>query len=31
MGVYPAPKDAGTVRDKITDLLSEPWEGNAEA
>jgi site-specific DNA-methyltransferase (adenine-specific)/adenine-specific DNA-methyltransferase len=27
-GVYPVPKDAGTIRVKITDLLSESWEGN---
>lgn len=27
-GTYPVPKDAGTIRVKITDLLSESWEGN---
>jgi hypothetical protein len=27
-GRYPAPKDAGTIRVKITDLLSESWEGS---
>lgn len=26
-GVYPVPPDAGTIRVKITDLLSESWEG----
>lgn len=30
-GVYEVPKEAGTIRVKITDLLSESWEGNAEA
>jgi len=27
LGVYPIPADAGTIRVKITDLLSESWEG----
>lgn len=27
-GAYQAPADAGTIRVKITDLLSESWEGN---
>jgi hypothetical protein len=27
-GRYPIPDDAGTIRVKITDLLSESWEGN---
>lgn len=27
-GTYKVPKDAGTVRVKITDLLSESWEGS---
>lgn len=27
-GRYPIPQDAGTIRVKITDLLSESWEGN---
>lgn len=27
-GRYPIPEDAGTIRVKITDLLSESWEGN---
>lgn len=27
-GVYKAPDDAGTIRVKITDLLSESWEGS---
>lgn len=27
-GRYPIPADAGTIRVKITDLLSESWEGN---
>jgi len=27
-GVYKVPKDAGTIRVKITDLLSESWEGS---
>jgi site-specific DNA-methyltransferase (adenine-specific)/adenine-specific DNA-methyltransferase len=27
-GVYPVPDDAGTIRVKITDLLSESWEGS---
>ena len=26
-GAYRVPKDAGTIRVKITDLLSESWEG----
>ena len=30
-GSYPVPADAGTVRVKITDLLSESWEGSLEA
>lgn len=30
-GVYEVPEDVGTVRVKITDLLAESWEGNAEA
>ena len=29
-GRYPIPDDAGTIRIKITDLLSESWEGNVE-
>ena len=29
-GRYPIPKDASTVRVKITDLLSESWEGEIE-
>lgn len=29
-GRYPVPDDAGTVRVKITDLLSESWEGNVQ-
>lgn len=29
-GRYPIPKDAATVRVKITDLLSESWEGEIE-
>lgn len=28
MGVYKVPDDAGTIRVKITDLLSESWEGS---
>ncbi|WP_238164191.1 site-specific DNA-methyltransferase [Pseudomonas aeruginosa] len=28
-GVYKVPGDAGTIRVKITDLLSESWEGSA--
>jgi site-specific DNA-methyltransferase (adenine-specific)/adenine-specific DNA-methyltransferase len=28
-GRYPVPADAGTIRVKITDLLSESWEGEA--
>ena len=27
-GVYKVPQDAGTIRVKITDLLSESWEGS---
>jgi len=27
-GVYTVPDDAGTIRVKITDLLSESWEGS---
>jgi len=27
-GVYEIPEGAGTVRVKITDLISESWEGN---
>ncbi len=27
-GVYTVPEDAGTIRVKITDLLSESWEGS---
>ena len=27
-GVYNVPGDAGTIRVKITDLLSESWEGS---
>jgi hypothetical protein len=27
-GRYPIPKDAGTIRVKITDLLSESWEAS---
>ena len=30
IGKYPIPKDAGTIRVKITDLLSESWEGNID-
>lgn len=30
-GVYEIPKDAGTIHIKITDLLSESWEGSFEA
>ena len=30
-GRYKVPEDAGTVRVKITDLLSESWEGNIDA
>ena len=30
-GVYEIPKDAGTIHVKITDLLSESWEGSFEA
>ena len=29
-GVYKIPKEAGTIRVKITDLLSESWEGEIE-
>lgn len=29
-GRYPVPKDASTIRVKITDLLSESWEGEIE-
>ncbi len=29
-GRYPVPKDAATIRVKITDLLSESWEGEIE-
>jgi DNA modification methylase len=29
-GRYPIPKDASTIRVKITDLLSESWEGEIE-
>jgi len=29
-GRYQIPKDAGTIRVKITDLLSESWEGNID-
>lgn len=29
-GHYPIPKDASTIRVKITDLLSESWEGEIE-
>ncbi len=29
-GKYKVPADAGTIRVKITDLLSESWEGNIE-
>lgn len=29
-GRYPIPKDAATIRVKITDLLSESWEGEIE-
>jgi len=28
MGVYKVPAEAGTIRVKITDLLSESWEGS---
>jgi site-specific DNA-methyltransferase (adenine-specific)/adenine-specific DNA-methyltransferase len=27
-GAYTVPEDAGTIRVKITDLLSESWEGS---
>ena len=27
-GTYKVPQDAGTIRVKITDLLSESWEGS---
>ena len=27
-GAYTVPQDAGTIRVKITDLLSESWEGS---
>jgi site-specific DNA-methyltransferase (adenine-specific)/adenine-specific DNA-methyltransferase len=30
-GIYEIPKDAGTIHVKITDLLSESWEGSFEA
>jgi len=30
-GKYKIPEDAGTIRVKITDLLSESWEGNIDA
>lgn len=30
LGRYPIPTDAGTIRVKITDLLSESWEGNVD-
>lgn len=30
MGTYKVPQDAGTIRVKITDLLSESWEGDIE-
>lgn len=30
-GVYEIPKEAGTIHVKITDLLSESWEGSFEA
>ena len=30
VGRYPVPADAGTIRVKITDLLSESWEGNID-
>ena len=29
-GAYKIPKEAGTIRVKITDLLSESWEGEIE-
>lgn len=29
-GSYPIPKEAGTIRVKITDLLSESWEGEIQ-
>jgi DNA modification methylase len=29
-GSYPIPKEAGTIRVKITDLLSESWEGGIQ-
>jgi hypothetical protein len=29
-GRYPIPADAGTIRVKITDLISESWEGEIE-
>ena len=29
-GRYKVPEDAGTVRVKITDLLSESWEGSID-
>lgn len=30
VGCYKVPADAGTIRVKITDLLSESWEGNID-
>lgn len=30
-GEYKVPQDAGTIRVKITDLISESWEGNVNA
>ena len=30
-GEYEIPKSAGTIHIKITDLISESWEGNVEA
>ena len=30
VGRYKVPADAGTIRVKITDLLSESWEGNID-
>jgi len=29
-GKYKVPKDAGTIRVKITDVLSESWEGGVD-
>ena len=29
-GIYLIPKDAGTIHIKITDLISESWEGSID-